>query len=93
MARKVVWSDSAWQDLEQLVELISKDSAIYASAFAREVRDAARSLDRFSERGRVVPEYANPNIRELFVRSYRLIYRISSQRVEILAFIHVHKLL
>jgi toxin ParE1/3/4 len=38
--------------------------------------------------GRVVPEIGDPNIRELIVYSYRLVYQISPQRIEILAIIH-----
>jgi toxin ParE1/3/4 len=36
----------------------------------------------------MVPEIDNPNIGELFVYSYRLIYEISSDGIEILAVIH-----
>ncbi len=82
---------SAWKDLEQLAEFLSRDSPIYAASFVREVRDAARSLNRFSQRDRIVPEYSDPDIRELFVRSYRLIYRISREQVEILSFIQGHR--
>lgn len=46
------------------------------------------SLNEFSERGRVVPEIGNPNIREIFIKEYRLIYRIEESRVVILGLIH-----
>ena len=88
MARRIEWTQAAWNDLEQLAEYISKDSAHYAAAFVREVKSAARSLRTFSERGRVVPELENPSIREIFVRSYRLIYQVSRKTVFILGFIH-----
>ncbi len=38
--------------------------------------------------GRIVPEIGDPNIRELIVYSYRLIYEVSSSRIEMLAVIH-----
>jgi hypothetical protein len=38
---------------------------------SEEARQAARSLKRFAERGRIVPEVGDPGIRELFVRRYR----------------------
>jgi plasmid stabilization system protein ParE len=53
---------------------IAHDSPHYAAAFVREVRDGARSLAHLAERGRVVPEFGDTSIRELFVRCYRLIY-------------------
>lgn len=88
MARKVVWSYEAASDLESLAEYIARDSAFYAAAFVQEIIDASRSLDELSQRGRIVPESGNPNIRELFVREYRLIYSIEENRVVILGIVH-----
>ena len=88
MDRRVIWTEAAWRDLEQIIEYISRDSAHYAASFAREVRDAARSLSRFSERGRRLPEFAQPDIREIFVRSYRLVYSLSEQDLYVLGLIH-----
>ena len=53
-----------------------------------EIRDAARLLAHFADRGRVVPEFDDQSIRELFVRSFRLIYQKSEERVYIIALIH-----
>src|SRR5262245_26582706 len=47
-----------------------------------------QSLQTFAERGRVVPEIDAPDIRELFIRSYRLLYQVTADRVFILAFVH-----
>ena len=84
MARQVTWTASAWRDLEEVADFISKDSSHYAAAFVREARDAARSLVSQAEHGRVVPEFNNTNIRELFVGSYRLLYQITTQTVFVL---------
>lgn len=88
MARQVVWSYEASEDLEAIADYIGRDSVYYASAFVQEIIDASRSLNIFSERGRVVPELKNPNIRELFVREYRLIYKLEQSRILILGLIH-----
>ena len=42
----------------------------------------------FSHRGRVVPEFNNPTVREVLVRTYRLLYTVSKDAVYILGFIH-----
>jgi len=55
-----------------------------AAAFVQETLDVSRSLNEFSERGRVVPEFGDPNIRELFIRGYRLIYSIEEYRIVLL---------
>lgn len=88
MARKVVWSYEATADLESLAEYIARDSAFYAAAFVQEIIDASRSLDELSGRGRIVPEAGSPDIRELFVREFRLIYSIEEKRVVILGIVH-----
>jgi toxin ParE1/3/4 len=88
MDRRVIWSETGWSDLEQVIRYISRDSIHYAAAFAREVRDASRSLSRFADRGRVVPEFDQQNVREIFVRSYRLVYSLSTEAVHILGLIH-----
>jgi addiction module RelE/StbE family toxin len=88
MARKVTWTQSAWKDLEEIAEYIAKDSPHYAAAFVLEARDAARSLTFVAERGRTVPEFNDPGIRELFVRSYRLIYQVKEKAVNIIGLIH-----
>jgi toxin ParE1/3/4 len=88
VAHPVRWTEIAWCDLEAAADYIARDSPHYAAAFVAEVRDAARSLERFAQRGRVVPELAQPSIREISVRSYRLIYQTATEGVNILAFIH-----
>jgi plasmid stabilization system protein ParE len=74
--------------LEEAAGFIGRDSRSYAAALVQEVRAASRSLRTFAERGRIVPEIAAPDIRELFIRSYRLIYQVTADRVFILAFVH-----
>lgn len=76
MASRIKWTGSAWQELEHAADYIAQDSPRYAAAFVDEVRSAARSLRRFPNRGRVVPEVGDESVRELFVKSYRLIYEI-----------------
>lgn len=88
MARKVVWSYEATSDLAALAKYIARDSTFYAAAFVQEIINAGRSLSKLSERGRIVPELDNPNFRELFIREYRLIYRVEKSRVVILGIIH-----
>lgn len=89
MARTVIWTETALKDLDQAAEFIARDSKFYAAAFVREARQAARSLKRFSDRGRVVPEVGKPEIRELLVRRYRLVYKMEgTNKIYIVRFIH-----
>jgi toxin ParE1/3/4 len=88
VARTVRWTETAAQDLAEVAAFIGRDSRFYAAALVRESRAAARSLRTFTERGRMVPEIDAPDIRELFIRSYRLIYQVRADYVFVLAFIH-----
>ncbi|MBI4519179.1 MAG: type II toxin-antitoxin system RelE/ParE family toxin [Deltaproteobacteria bacterium] len=88
MDREIVWSRWASDDLVPVAEHISRDSESYAATIVRELVAAARSLRVFAERGRRVPEYDDPAIRELIVRKYRLVYRVHPNRVEVVRIIH-----
>lgn len=88
MAREVAWAESASEDLADIASYIERDSAFYAAAVVRELIEAARSLDQFGERGRVVPEYRDASIRELLVRDYRLVYEVSEVAVHVLRIVH-----
>jgi addiction module RelE/StbE family toxin len=88
MAREVTWAESASDDLAEVASYIAKDSEFYAAAIIRELIEAARSLDMFAQRGRVVPEYRDHSIRELLVRDYRLVYEVGESVVHILRIIH-----
>ncbi|MDH3524960.1 MAG: type II toxin-antitoxin system RelE/ParE family toxin [Acidobacteriota bacterium] len=84
----VVWTATAWRDLEQAADYIAQDSPAYAASFVGSVRDRARSLDELCFRGRVVPGLAEPTVRELLLGSHRLVYEISGGTVYVLALIH-----
>ena len=74
--------------LDDVVSYIAQDSRPAAERLLIQALEAASSLDVFSERGRVVPELDQPNIRQLLVHRYRLIYEVTPDEVQILAFVH-----
>ena len=43
---------------------------------------------RFPQSGRMVPEFEQPDIRELIEPPYRLLYRIRADAIEVLAILH-----
>ena len=85
MAYEVRWADTAVSSLVDALDYIGRESAIYAASFAIEAERAAASLDVFPERGRRVAEFRDPAVRELPVSSYRMIYRVASTYVIVLA--------
>ncbi len=88
MAREIIWAAAAVADLDAAAGYILMDSSAYAASFILKSLEAARSLADLPERGRVVPELKRDDIREIFVFSYRLIYRIDEFQVSVIALIH-----
>ncbi len=88
MARVLVWSPEAIEDIESIAEYIARDSPWYARAVASKIVEIAESIPEFPELGRVVPEIGETSIREQFVHRYRIIYRLDQARVLIAAVIH-----
>lgn len=88
MARKVVWTDPAIEDLESTIEFIARDSEAYAATLARTFCDAGDSLGELSERGHRLRDPQLSAFRELLVGSYRLVYRVEPQRVLIVGVLH-----
>jgi len=69
------------------IDYIARDSPSYAAALAVRAERAAISLQEFPHRGRRVGEFNDPDIRELAVANYRLIYLVCSSKVVLLVFI------
>jgi len=88
LAYRIVWSPSAADALIHATKFIAQNSPRHAEAFRLEAVSASRTLHHFPLRGRLVPEVLDSGLRELFVRSYRLIYRVDADQVVILRFIH-----
>lgn len=89
----VVWSPEALEDVDAIAAYIARDSGFYAAAVVEKVLATAASLNNFPQAGRVVPELNQPDLRERFVYSYRLIYRIEPKRIVVTAVIHGKRLL
>ena len=82
MACKIIWSPDARNDLYHIVLTIAADNPDRAEAFAYRLMQQTDKLQEFPEIGRAVPEQRNPNIREIIVAPYRVIYRLKAdQRV------------
>lgn len=88
MDRQVIWTESAWEDMERIADTIAMDSPFYAASFVERIRDKSRRLAIIPEAGAIVPEFNNPQIREVFEKSYRLIYHVGSEAVSVLGLIH-----
>ena len=93
MDYQVVLSRSARADIQDIVRYISIDDPNRAFRFGTLLIHQARSLSAFPLRGRVVPEFGSESIRELIVKSYRIVYRLNQQNrsIEIIRFWHANR--
>jgi len=90
---KVVWTEPAETDLDELFDYIARDAPIYAEQFIDRILEAVVKLTDIPRVGRRVPEAGSDNIRELIVQSQRVIYFIDDDqdKVSILALVHVRQ--
>lgn len=84
----VVWTATALGHLGALRQYISQDSPFYAERMMQRILARAPQLAAFPESGRMVPEVGRPEIREVIEGPYRVIYRLLSDRIEVLAVVH-----
>jgi toxin ParE1/3/4 len=84
----VIWSKPAKQDLRKIHDHIASDSRFYAKKVVQNIIEKSENMKDFPLIGRMVPELEDPDIRELMVYSYRLIYKVSADTIEILTLIH-----
>jgi addiction module RelE/StbE family toxin len=88
MARKLRWSPEAVEDVESIASYIERDSGYYARAVVSQIISIAEDIPKHPQLGRVVPEINDSDYRERFVHKYRVIYRVESPRILIVAVIH-----
>ncbi|MGH2584928.1 MAG: type II toxin-antitoxin system RelE/ParE family toxin [Dehalococcoidia bacterium] len=89
MARVTV-TRPANDHLRSIHRYVAQDSPTAAARMVRRIRAEIRLLVRHPQRGRVVPEFDDPAIRELIVAPYRVVYRYTADRnlVQVLAVYH-----
>ena len=93
MARELSWSPEAVEDVQAIAAFIERDSAWYAQVVVAKIAEVAEAISDFPDSGRIVPEIGNSSVRERFVYSYRLIYRVERNGILLAAVIHGSRLL
>ena len=90
----VRWTNIALENLNDIGNYIRKDSMKYARIVVRNLFTSTNLLKRHPRLGRMVPEFNNPNIRELIRGSYRVVYRIVDEKhIDVVTVHHSARLL
>ena len=87
----VEFSPQAEADLEQIALYIARDNPLAAEAWVQKLIVAAEKAGRMPRAGRVVPEVEDPEIREVLVKSYRVVYRVEAKRILVLTIFEGHR--
>lgn len=93
MPSRIYWTRQSQEDLRQVRAFIARDAPATASAFVRRLRESVNRLKEFPESGQVVPELGREDIREILRGTYRIIYLVGQDRIDILTVYHSARLL
>ena len=87
---RIVWTDPALLDLEELVRFIAQDNTTAAARVGDEIVDHVGILTAFPEIGPVYRRRSTGDVRQITVRPFRIFYRVRRVRklVEILHIWH-----
>lgn len=84
----VRWTDHAKAQLRHIHDYIAQDSPIYAKRVADALVRKTLNLDQVPRIGRMVPELNEEAVREIPLYSYRILYEIKTEHIDVLAVIH-----
>lgn len=85
---QVKWSDAALADIFEIGEYIAQSSPIMAELVTAAILSAGDELLHAPRRGRIIPEIDKDSAREIFYKSYRIMYDLNGENIEIVAVIH-----
>jgi len=88
---KLQWSRRAQRDLDAIASYIASDDPKAARRWIERLRTTARKAAAVPGIGRRVPEFQRGDVREVLLRTYRVIYVALPDRVVVLAVIEGHR--
>ncbi len=93
MSHRIFWTRQSREDLRAVHQYIARGAPATASAYVRKLRNSVKRLGLFPFSGEVVAELGREEIREILQGNYRLIYRVSDNRVDVLTIFHGSQIL
>ncbi|SBS30406.1 Toxin RelE2 [Marinomonas aquimarina] len=81
---KIVWTDPALSDLNEVAEYIALENEAAAKALVQRVFSIVERLANFPESGRIPPELNHLSYREVVVPPCRVFYKYETDQVLIL---------
>ena len=78
---KIEWSKISNYDILQIYSYIYQDSVYYAIKTINGIADFVIHLETFPYMGRKIPEYNQEDKRELIYKSYRIMYKVETNKI------------
>ena len=88
---KVFWTEAALNQLEAIRDFLAQTSPEYAQRVVERLVDRSEQIAAFPRSGRMVPEYEIDEVRQVIEGSYRIIYLIKEDQIEVLAVVHTSR--
>jgi addiction module RelE/StbE family toxin len=85
---KVFWTETAVNHLSSIYNYISQNSPQYAQRLVERLTRRSEQIANFPFSGRLVPEFETEQIREVIEGSYRMIYYIKPEQIDVIAVLH-----
>lgn len=87
------WSHRARDDLRAIGRYIAADDPRAARLWVERLRKRAQLAAVTPDGGRVVPELGRVDIREVFLRTYRIVYQVDASSIVVLTVVEGHRLM
>jgi toxin ParE1/3/4 len=85
---KVYWTNTAVKHLLNIHEYIAVHSERYANTVIDRITKRADQFSNFPNSGRIVREFNTKEVREIIEGSYRIIYYVGLEQIEVLAVVN-----
>ncbi len=86
------WSHRARRELLAIGRYIARDDPAIARQWVDRLRERARAAAAVPWSGRRVPEVDRDDVREVLLRSYRIVYRVLEHEIHVLTVFEGHRL-
>ncbi len=83
MDYQVILSPKALGDLETIIRYIAQDNSEAARKIGQRLLEKTKELSQFPSKGQKVSEFDEPNIRQLIIKPYRIIYRVEEDKKQV----------
>lgn len=88
---RTVWTARALSDLEAIGDYITRDDPRAAERWIAKLVALAGKIAAMPYAGRRIPELGREDLREVLLRTYRIMYRVREDRCEILTVFEGHR--